>query len=436
MCGAASGLGVVTLAACGAGSQRGAADGGTPVAGPTEITWSKQLIGPPQDDYWFATWKAASEATGVKVTPLAEPGADYWTKRQAEFAGGTAAVDLMTTNSSWVIPGGVNGMFVDYNPLLKRDKIDPKIFYKADLDTWTWKGQLWSIPSQSGGEVVLYNKRLFQAKGVPFPNKNWTYDDLLQACQRLNDPANNKVAIEVGQNVLHYMGATFLMNFGGKVLSEGRDKALYGDDPLALQGAQFDVDLHQKYRVTPTEAARAAVPPGGRLLDNEITAMEINGLFRRATAQPALGTENLDFAPPQKGPKGIQRASVAGNAWSMLKLSKAQESAWKVHKWIYTTKEGQATPQIKAVAWPPLIATANSPMWLDQFKGTHIADCAKVWETGGHDIMPLPEGPDGYKAMNDPWNDALSGKIGAREALQQSAAAANELFSRRPAAFR
>src|SRR5690349_5693768 len=96
---AGSGAGVVALAACGAGRQRGA-DGGTVVAGPTEIIWSKQLIGPPQDDYWFATWKAASEATGVKVTPLAEPGADYWTKRQAEFAGGTAAVDLMTTNSS------------------------------------------------------------------------------------------------------------------------------------------------------------------------------------------------------------------------------------------------------------------------------------------------------------------------------------------------
>ena len=36
-------------------------------------------------------------------------------------------------------------------------------------------------------------------------------------------------------------------------------------------------------------------------------------------------------------------------------------------------------PQIKAVAWPPLIWGAASPQWLDQFKGTRIADITKVW---------------------------------------------------------
>ena len=423
------------LAACGVGQSSQPAKPAA-ISGPRAITWSKQQIGQPQDGYWFDTWKAAEEATGVKITPLAEPGADYWTKRQAEFAGGTAAVDLMTNSAGWVIPGGVSGMFVDFNALMKRDKMDSKMFYKADLDTWSWKGQMWSIPSQSGGEVVLFNKKLFQAKGVKLPTKDWTYDDLLTAAQKLNDPANNKFALEVGQNGLHYMGATFIMNFGGKVLNETRDKALYGDDPNALAGASFNVDLHQKHRVTVTDAARAMLAQGVRPLEAEMVAMEVNGLFRRATAQPALGADNLDFAPPPKGPKGAQHAAVAGNAWALLKLSKAPDAAWAVLKWLYTTKEGQATPQIKAVAWPPVIATANSPAWLDQFKGTHIQDCAKVWETGGHDIMPLPEGQEGLKTMNDPFNEALAGKIGTKEALQQSARALNELFSRRPAAFR
>lgn len=434
--GAAAAAGaLVGLAACGS---QPAPEPAKPAAisGPKEITWSKQQIGQPQDGYWFDTWKAAEQALGIKINPLAEPGGDYWTKRQAEFAGGTAAVDLMANNSSWVIPGGTAGMFVDYAPLMKRDKIESKVFYKADLDTWTWKGQLWSVPSQSGGEVVLYNKKLFEAKGAKLPTKDWTYDDLIQACNKLNDPANNKFALEVGQNGLHYMGGTFILNFGGKVLSPERDKALYGDDPNALAGAQMDVDLHQRYRFTPTDAARAALPPGGRFLDQEMTAIEINGLFRRATAQPALGEGNLDFAPPPKGPKGEQHASVAGNAWALLKLSKAQDAAWAVLKWLYTTKEGQATPQIKAVAWPPVVATANSPAWLDQFKGTHIQDCAKVWETGGHDIMPIPEGPEGYRVMNDPFNKALAGQINVKDALQQSARDLNELFSRRPPQWR
>ncbi|MBI3969690.1 MAG: extracellular solute-binding protein [Chloroflexi bacterium] len=58
------------------------------------------------------------------------------------------------------------------------------------------------MPFQSGGEAFLYNKALFDAKGVKHPHKNWTYDDLLDACRKLNDPANNRFAIEVGQNGL------------------------------------------------------------------------------------------------------------------------------------------------------------------------------------------------------------------------------------------
>src|SRR5436305_10635970 len=89
--GGAGAAGVVALAACGGGQAAPAAAKPGAISGPKEITWSKQQIGQPQDGYWFDTWKAAEEATGVKITPLAEPGADYWTKRQAEFAGGTTA---------------------------------------------------------------------------------------------------------------------------------------------------------------------------------------------------------------------------------------------------------------------------------------------------------------------------------------------------------
>ena len=429
--------GLLTLAACGTPtSQDTSAQAKPTVSGPKEIVWSKTQIGQPQDGYWTDTWKAAQDATGIKITPAVEPSGDYWTKRQTEFAAGGTAVDLMTNNLSWVLPGGLSGMFVDFSEYLRRDKIDPKSFYQADLDSWSWKGKLWSIPSQSGGEVVLFNKKLFAAKGVKLPTKDWTYDDLLDACRKLNDPANEKFAIEVGQNGLHYIMGTFALNFGGKILDETRSKALYGDDANAIAGVQYDVDLHTRYRFTPTDEARAKLTNGQRPLEAEMVAMEINGLFRRATVLPAIGPENLDFAPPPKGPKGAQHASVAGNAWALLSQSKAKDAAWQVLKWLYTTKEGQATPQIKAVAWPPLIATANSAAWLDQFKGTHIADCAKVWETGGHDILPLPEGTDGYTTMNGLLNKALAGAMNTRDAMQESARALNELFSRRPSAWR
>lgn len=403
-----------------------------PVAGPREITWSKTVGGEPRDTYWKELWRDAEEATGIKITASLEPGAEYWTKRQAEHAGGSANADIMVNQLNWVLPGGLTGMFADHYEYMRRDKVDTRQYYKADLDSWSWKGKLWSIPLQSGGEVVLYNRKLFDQKGVQHPHKNWMYDDLLDACRRLNDPDSGKFAVEVGQNGLHYMMGTFALNFGGKLLNDARDRALYGDDAPAIRGAEFDVDLHIRHRFTPPSGA---VPAGQRPMELEMVAMEFNGLFRHTNVRAAIGAEHLDFAPPPKGPTGIQRVSVAGNGWSITALSRAKEAAWRALKWIHS-KEGMTSSQLKAVAWPPLIWAANTREWLDQFSGTHIADCAKAWETGGHDLLPLPEGSEAWTTMNEPLGRALRGEVGTREAMQESARTLNQLISQRPPAWK
>ena len=187
---------------------------------------------------------------------------------------------------------------------MRRDKVDTKQYYKAELDSWAWKGKQWGIPFATGGETVLYNKKLFDAKGVKYPHKDWTYDEFLDACRRLNDPANGKWAVQVGQNGIHYMMGTFMLNFGGKRLNEAKDRALYGDDPKSIQGAELNVDLHRRYGFTPTPEALATVPTGKFPMELEMVAMEINGVFRHAKARAAIGAQNLDFAPPPKGPGG------------------------------------------------------------------------------------------------------------------------------------
>ena len=94
------------------------------------------------------------------------------------------------------------------------------------------------------------------------------------------------------------------------------------------------------------------------------------------------------------------------------------------------------TPQIQAVSWPPLVAAASSPQWLDPFKGTHVADVAKVWQTGGHDIVVVPEGDKAWTTMNKPIGDAVAGKVSIHDAMVQSAEALNALFAQRPAAWK
>jgi multiple sugar transport system substrate-binding protein len=436
---AAGGAATLALAACGQSGPTGQAGQGAPAANgtPAEVVWGNPT--PPSDvraEMWKETWKLAEQATGLKIT-VVEEASVAWQKRQTELAAGMTSVDITYNQLNWVIGGGLQGMFVDHAELMRRDKVDAKQYYKAELDSWAWKGKQWGIPFATGGETVLYNKKLFDAKGVKYPHKDWTYDEFLDACRRLNDPADTKWAVQINQNGIHYMLGTFLLNFGGKRLNEAKDKALYGDDPKAIQGAELNVDLHRRFGYTPPPEAVATVPSGKFPMDVEMVAMEINGVYRHTNVRAGIGAQNLDFAPPPKGPGG-QTASVAGNAWSILQASKAKDAAWKALRWTHS-KEGMLSPQIKAVAWPPLVWAADAPQWKEQFAGTKIAEVSRVWETGGHDLLVTPDAGDMWPLMQPatpPLSAAFNGETSTKEAMAESARQVNELFSRRPAAWR
>ena len=132
-------------------------------------------------------------------------------------------------------------------------------------------------------------------------------------------------------------------------------------------------------------------------------------------------------------------AAMAGNAWSILSTSKVKDAAWKALRWVELTREGMLSPQIKAIAWPPLIAAADAPEWKDQFKGTRIAEVTKVWETGGHAILVAPDASDLWGLMDSgapPLNKAFLGEQSVTDALRESARLANEVIARRPPEWR
>jgi multiple sugar transport system substrate-binding protein len=402
----------------------------------TEVLWGTYLApSDPRADMVKSAWRTVEQMTGLKITVIEETSGIIWDKRQTEFAAGTTAVDICYLTTAWVVPGGLRGMFVDLNPLAKRDKFDLSQYYKGAIDTWSWKGKLWALAFALGFEAVLYNKSHFLAKGVKLPTRDWTYDDFLAACQKLNDPANNRWAVDVGQNGLHYMMGTFVLNFGGKRLNDAKDKALWGDDPKSIQGAQLDVDLHTRYRYTPTPEARVTVPAGKFPMELSMVAMEFNGVFRHSNIRPAIGAENLDFAPPPKGPTGIQTTAVGGNSWAIMGLSKVKEAAWEALKANHS-KEALLGPQIQSIAWPPTIWAANSSQWLDQFKGTRIVEAQEVAQKSPHDYMIVPEGQEMLDLANAPLNRALKGEISTMDAMRQSADAVNALFARRPPEWR
>jgi ABC-type glycerol-3-phosphate transport system substrate-binding protein len=433
LAGASVALSGAVLAACAPGGGPSSAEA-TKAAVPKEMTLVKPVGTDQVDKGWRDALEAASKATNVKATLLTEPGGvPFWEKRQNEFAAGSAGADVTYNQNNWVLIGGLKNMFVDHMPYMVRDKVNQGEYIKIELESWRWKNKQWALPYQSGGEAVMINKQMFQEKGVPLPSPSWTYDDLVAAAQRLHDPANNKAGIIIGQNGIQYMAGTFMRNYGGKVLNDARNKAIYADDANSTRGAEMNVDLHQKYKVTPTPAMMALVPSGSTLFRAGRAGIQIDYIgYIGAIAD--LGASNVDVLPPPKGPTGAQSARVVGNAWSILQLSKNPDPAWQVLRWLHTKEGllGAGSGQLLGMGWPPIVYAGEAPIWADKFKGTRIADVIKIWTTAGHNQVVLPEGDLALNEMNPPWTRALNGEVGVREGLKESQDKVNVLFSKRP----
>mgnify|MGYP001163433487 CR=1 FL=1 len=406
-------------------------------AGAQEITWSCYNLGTSRIDALNKTFQAAQQATGVKVNVVWAGGSDYWDKAQAAFAGGVASADIIVNQDNWVIAGGLSGMFVDVSDYMRANKMDPSQFYKSGLEEWSWKGKQWALPFQEEGEVVFYNKSIFDRKGVAYPKKDWTYDDLLATAQKLNDPTNKSFGIDIGDGRSVPEGmSSYMLAWGGQILNQAKDQALYGSDPKSIAGAQFDVEFVVKWQLGPTAAALQTLPKGKTPFDVSMVALEINDFYRRADIVATIGAANVGYAPMPKGPSGVQSAEVAGNAWSIMSLSKVKDSAWSALAWTLGKEGLLSTPQLQALGWPSIIWAAESPQWMEQFKGSTIKDVSDVWASAGHSILPLPEGDKAWKVMQQPLTDAFSNKISVADAMQQSAASLNNLFAQRPAAWK
>jgi len=80
---------------------------------------------------------------------------------------------------------------------------------------------IWAMPYGGVlGKVLLFRRDLFDAAGMAYPDDSWTWEDLLDACRRITDPARGVYGIRLGagkHESWHWI--TFLWSAGGEVMT-------------------------------------------------------------------------------------------------------------------------------------------------------------------------------------------------------------------------
>ena len=288
-------------------------------------------------------FQAANPNITVNVTESDwEP---YWDSLQTAIAGG-AAPDVFAMDGPLFPDYESRGVLLDLKPYIDRDGYDlGQLADQAVADFTTPDGQF-GLPRDLNVVALYYNKKMFDAAGIPYPDGTWDWAKLVDVAKQLTVRSADGKTSQWGL----YSETTDMENFwselvwqnGGDIVSADKKTNLIGSD-AAAGGIQFLQDLIYKDKVLPDPTVWPS--DSGDAFEQGKAAMEVNGSWLVATDIAA----GLDFgiAPLPKGPAG-QATSINPTGAVVSKTTKNPDAAWAFVKYLTSPAAQTQLMQLKS----------------------------------------------------------------------------------------
>lgn len=284
-------------------------------------------------------------------------------------------------------------------------------YYAGPLNSVTWDGKYFGLPKYTDTIAVFYNKDLFKKAGLDPENPPKTWDELLDAARKLNDPANNVYGITFSARAGEEGTFQFLpwiqMSGGSynKVNGPGAVKALaLWKTMLDEKLASPDVLTLGQWDSTGTfNAGNAAMAISGNW---ELNRMSTDAKFDWAVA--LLPTES----------EGSTRSSALGGFdWGIMANTQHPDEAFKLLEYFYT-QENRFFPEFASIPARGDIPLPETGVALKDAALKMFQEQLKYAQPRG----PHPEWQKISKAIYDAIQAAMTGQMEPQAALDQAQA--------------
>jgi multiple sugar transport system substrate-binding protein len=324
---------------------------------------------------------------------------------------------------------------LDISDLFKKWESDGTF---ADMPEWAYKkfqfqGKDIGITWQFDQRAIYYRKDLFQKAGIAVPK---TWDDLLAAAQKLNDPSSGRIGIAVPGKQGTYDTDQFYMTLvfqAGGSLADAEGKPAI-NTPQQLAALNFEKQLVGCCAAKGTaswtftevlkqfEQGKAAMAFGGGFFANDITKNA-----------PKLAP-NVGVLPVLEGPGGPDaRHSVSfANPWMIYKQTKHPAEAKTFLEWMMKKENLRklyaAEPGGK---WPVYKSLLGDPVYQSNDMINTIAQ--QTVDTGVDYWYPSNKGGVGIASLGTGMadmaiNPVISGQRSPEEALKDADSKLAPLF--------
>lgn len=255
------------LASCGGagsstdetGNESTAENGGN--AEQTTLTWA--LWDKDATVYYeplIEAFEAENEDINVEMLDLGST--DYMTVLGTQLSGGDASIDVVTVKD---IPG--YAALIERNQLESLNELASDINldqYSGTVEQITMDDQFYALPFRSDFYVLYYNKDLFDAAGVEYPQNGITFDEYDTLIREVSEKATAAVGSKVygghyhvwrsqvqmyglmdGENTLVSTDYSFLEPFYETVLAQQEDEVVQDYASLKTSSLHYSAAFYQ-----------------------------------------------------------------------------------------------------------------------------------------------------------------------------------------------
>ncbi len=303
---------------------------------PNMIKWEKEMI---------TQFEEKNPNISVKLETIPQ---DQIDQRLTTMIASGNVPDVWSSN--WANSGFATyrkmGALLDLTPYIQTDQDATKGISQKIMDIYKIDGKTYGMPMLAIGSFVFYNKDLFDKAGLAYPptdwdDTSWTWDKMLQDAQKLTNNSGDQKTQVWG---LLDNNATNIQTweFGGDLFSKeayqtgdmGEPQVL--TNPINKEALQAEVDLIQKYKVSPNRSQLDAVNQIGDPFMTGKVAMVKNGgwgFWVYGSAKFHWGVAAMPYVEGRK-------AALYVDPWNISAKSKHPDESWKLIKFLTDPNAG------------------------------------------------------------------------------------------------
>jgi multiple sugar transport system substrate-binding protein len=390
-----------------AGSPGPPDDGGEPVT----ITYFTFSAAPDHLEDLDAIIQAfQSENPNVTVEVQTATFDEYFTRLQTQIAGGTAP-DTFEINYENFVAYSAAGSLLDLTPLADADPdFDPNRYYPRAYEVFQADDRLYGLPATFSAVVFFYNKDLFDAAAIAYPEEGWTWENELAVAEELTNA-------EAGvwgdfQPIQFFEFYKVLAQNGGEFFNEDQTEVTF-NSPEGVEAAEWLVN--KVGNVMPTEAQMGGQDDAALFKSGNL-AMWHNGIWQFAGMADAPFEWDIALEPgnAQKAHHFFANAAVASAT------TEHPEEAWA---WLrFLTGSDEAVEVRIEAAWE-LAAVADLSLFEPYLEQTPPESREVVFEALDNIVVPpvIEQQAQMQDIVTQQLQRAVLGEVSAQEALDTAA---------------